>query len=139
MIFSDFSDAEFRKAVSEHRHTPIVYMYQSDGWGATVNRVFSEDIAGKKFRRMGKYRHEFLMERAVLKFFDGDTIKIVMNFSAFRQMGGKKAWNIFVALMEYFPLLKELGHDSVSIHIYLQDGLMSSPILRLANTRQINA
>jgi len=89
--------------------------HQSDGWGSTVTTSFVQTIGNKKFRRFGRFRHEFLLERGIIKYHEGDQIVMEMKMAPRRLLHGKKAWHIFIAATEFHPSLYELGHKHIDL------------------------
>ena len=66
---------------------PLLSCYQSDGWFRVISQYVTEAVDGKRFKREGKVRAEFNLEKWLTKTIDGDgVVSMAMLFSAPRAM-----------------------------------------------------
>ena len=110
----------------------LMSCYMSDGWGKKVRTVSTAAADGVKVVREGRFKHEFLLERSMLRGFSGTGAPIMsMGFGPPMGMcNGRGSWNIMNAASQFSPALRSLGHDGLSITVYLQDGALFESTFR---------
>ncbi len=62
-----FLDRKWACTVEEHRDGTAMAIYIADGWGAFCRSNTKVRIEGHTVTRNGRNRHEFLLERRILK------------------------------------------------------------------------
>ena len=127
----------FDDTVLEHHNTPMLTAYISDGWARVVSDTWCRtiDFDGSHVRicRNGKVRHEFLLQRQLLRCdtFDGnELIKLAMCEPIGLKLGAR-AVNVFTAACEFRGTLRQGGHFGLCWNVYIQDGLLHSALTRL--------
>ena len=102
---------------------PLAWFYMSDGWGAVVVSQHSARAGTDLCIRKGRFRHEFLLERALLKSYNGLCVDTVMLMSGPRGMKhGRGSWNIYAGMRDFCNTLREDNHKGIEASIYLHDG-----------------
>ena len=127
-------------ALLRERGRPVMLVYICDGWSAKVRSDSSASlVGGHVVRRQGHFRHEFLLERALLRTRSITGIEgLHMIFGAPRGLKlGKGAWNILTASADFHPLLRALGHEGLSATVYIQDGALFSASLPLSGEARL--
>jgi hypothetical protein len=132
-----FLRAEFVRLVQYHLDEPISVSYINDGWGRMLTDRVVRKVPESHVRvcRNGKLRHEFLLQRAVLRidtFTNREVVKILVGEPIGMRLG-KKSGNVFTAACEFLGTLRQSGHRGVCINVYLQDGLLHECLTRLFN------
>ena len=126
------------EAVVANKGRPVLMAYMCDGWSCRVSNDRTVQLGDHCIRRRGHFRHEFLLERAVLRFRDAGTNEeqVHMMFGPPRGLRlGKTSLNVLTAACDFVPLLRAIGYEGVSITVYLQDGMLFSASLRLFRAR----
>jgi hypothetical protein len=129
--FQDHQRIKFDTMVEDNCDRPCLYAYFNDGWSAFVASSTTTSYAdAPSVTRKGKYKHEFMLERALLKVMPtADTTEMAMLMAPIRTLAvGKKAWNFFTGICEFYPLLREVGHKHICISAYLFDGMLFSAL-----------
>ena len=115
-----------RQLIERNQNRPIMYIYMNDGWGQSVQEVNSIAAGDHLVLRRGKYRHEFIVERGLVKTCKpGGGVDISLLLAAVRALkGGRTAWHLFGAGAGFFPTLRSLRHSGPAIQLYLFDGAL---------------
>lgn len=117
---------------------PVMCMYSSDGWSATVATKTIETI-GPHIRvdHRGRVRHEFCLERALIRqrrpCGTEDLVAIVGK--PLGMCHGRRHGNFFTAAVRFVPSLLDLGARGVKIQLFTLDGLHYSSFMRLMRGR----
>lgn len=116
---------------------PLLYVYLCDGWSAKVRGDIKKECGQHVVKRQGHFRHEFLLERALIKCRRADGHEeLHMLFGPPRGLRlGKSSWNALTAASEFFPLPRAAGHNGLSLSVYIQDGALFQASLRLMRAR----
>ena len=124
-----------RTAVCDNANAPVRYFYSND---ATSLKVRASVMAGgtheqKNVKRVGFKLEEFLVERGIIKHFNGaGTVEMCVLMSDPRPLrDGKGAWESWAASCKFFPMLRSLGHKSIAITHVCFDRLLLSSQARL--------
>ena len=77
-----FWQRRYEGLVADNQERPALICYMGDGWGASVNEALAVKFPGSHVRvsRNGKYRHEFLLQRAVYRIDTGGGNQAVGHF-----------------------------------------------------------
>ena len=67
----DHTVTDLRKASSWNRDRPMLNIYMNDGWGAAVSERNAVTSGDHLVQRSGKFRHEFIIERGIVKSMEG--------------------------------------------------------------------
>ena len=114
-------------------------VFMCDGWGASVSETIRDNFPGSHLTvtRKGRFRHEFLLQRAMFRSVDPSDITKIMHLldDPIGLKLGKKAWNVFIANSEWLPTLRELGCKGITLSIYLADGALYSALERKYRVR----
>ena len=124
------SPAKATGVVRAHTHRPIMSIYMSDGWSAFVSS-FDSAVAGPHLLRMqGRYRHEFLLERRVLRVSepDGDCNVIILSQAPRSPCKGKSAAHLFIAGCHLGKTLRAAGAKGPCLNLYVFDGTAASDL-----------
>lgn len=121
-------DKKADELVQKFDNQPVMACYQSDGWSACLSDTTTMKLGAKeqRVRREGRYKHEFLLGRGMLRanHLDGRPW-LAMCFSAPRALRkGRGSWHMLAAGCEFRPLLRSQGHQGVSTSLYLMDGAL---------------
>ena len=100
-----FSHRLYLRRFEEHQGRPALISYLGDAWGAFVSEQVALTYPGSHVRatRHGKYRHEFLLQRAMYRFDKGTGEQIVGQVFA-EPVGlsdGKTAMHCFVGACDF--------------------------------------
>jgi hypothetical protein len=130
---------QYQRLVTQHVDEPILIAYINDGWGRMVSdRIVKKcEASFVHVCRNGRLRHEFLLQRAVIRIDTLDNKEIVKMIVA-EPIGmrlGKRAVHVFTAACEFVGTLRQMGHCGVSLNVYLQDGLLHTALTRLFQAR----
>lgn len=126
------------EAIAAHDGRPVLQVYISDGWSAKVRGDVKAHIGGDHVvRRIGHFRHEFLLERGLVKMRDANGAeRFHMLFGAPRGLRlGKTSWNVLTAASEFSSMLRASGHHGLAVSVYIQDGMLHSASMRLFKAR----
>jgi len=118
--------------LATHRERPLLQCYMSDGWGARVSGFSTRAADGHLLRQEGRYRHEFLLERGLLRAMQpsGQT-ELAMLLQAPRSLtAGKGAWHMFAAGCQFQSTLRASQHEGIAMTVYLMDGCLFSSTWR---------
>jgi hypothetical protein len=115
---------------------PAMMCYMSDGWSRKVWQRLDTVVDGKRVQSCGRVTKEMLLERAMLKVLDGDTIRACIHVSAPRQLtNGKTAFDIFSCMNEFERPLRMVNRGPC-LNFNVWDGMHFAALLRLAMARQ---
>ena len=121
------------KLISSNPDSTLIYQYQADGWGATIRR--SELLLKDKdllyaVRRAGCWRHEFLLQRCIVKVRTTAGMKSAMKFfHPISLRNGGTAWHTFEVICREDNLWS-YGHRGTEVSVYIFDGALYSALLR---------
>ena len=122
-----------RRVVRDNASRPLMFVYMCDGWSATVDarpvqRVDDEHLV----IRNGRYKHEFLLERGMVRKRSRDQVDdFTMLFSYPRGVcKGRSAWNCFTAATEFHPSLRQMGATGITLEVSVVDGALFSAFTR---------
>ena len=124
-----------------HRHSqePLGLAVMTDAWGAMVRDTRTADMRdeGLRITRKGRFRHEYLLMRAVMRCRPRIGGQVM-----FQKIGvprglklGKEAVNVYNVGLDSMPMLKECGHKNISVTLYVEDGLLHSALKKLQSGR----
>lgn len=134
-----YSYQRFLNLLSEHSHRPLLLAYLGDGWGASVTETVALQFPGSHVRalRNGKFRHEFLLQRAVCRFGILDQQIVGQIFAELVGLrDGKTAMHVFRGACDFISTPRHLGHQGWATTVYIQDGALHSALSRLFQGRQ---
>ena len=57
--------------IQRNRDRPMLNVYMNDGWGANVSERNAVTSGDHLVQRSGKFRHEFIIERGIVKSMEG--------------------------------------------------------------------
>ena len=120
--------AKANGVVRAHTHRPIMSVYMNDGWPAFVTS-FNSTVAGPHLLRMqGRYRHEFLLERRVLRVSepDGDGNVIILSQAPRSLCNGKSV--TFIAGCHFGKTLRAAGAKGPCLNLYVFDGTAANDL-----------
>lgn len=129
----DFMRRRWDAEIEKNQGRPLMQIYMADGWGASVNQVREYKIGGHSLRRVGKHRHEFLLQRHVLQTMEGivSPPKLLMIMSEPKSMRhGRGSWNVFQAACDGPPTLRNAGHKGIAVQVYCFDGQLFSALTK---------
>lgn len=80
----------------------------------------------------GKYRHEFLLQRAAYRLHRGADAQVVGQVftEPVGMKDGKSGVHVFAASCAFMPTLRQLGHSGVAINVCIQDGALHYSLSR---------
>ena len=112
---------------------PIMYSYMSDGWSSPVSEVKTELMGSHLVRREGKYRHEFVLERGLIRAEAGDgTAHLGYLLGPPRGLkNGRSAAHFLTSAVEFAGLLRAHGHEGPILNWYVFDGLFCDSLSEL--------
>lgn len=122
-------------AVALETGLPVLHCYMSDGWACDLTKCRSLQTEAGRSSLVGRFRAEFLAEKAILKIPNGDgSIDKAIRILPPRSMESKTGWDVFAAANELpFLRLSLPSHIIVSWHV--QDGLHFGSMLRRQQSR----
>ena len=116
----------------------ILHTYGSDCTPLLTGVAYTTRMGGRTVVRKGSEGAEFLVQRSFLKTTDasGDPVQTVLFTEPIPLTQGKSAWCQFTAAQRFFPMLRTLGHEGVSVSHYCFDRMMQSSLNRKMQQRQ---
>ena len=121
------------KMVQDSPSSPAAFVYMCDGWSASVSSSHTKVVSDEHVvLRRGKYKHEFLLERGLLKKKSRDMQNdMAVLFGYPRGLcKGRSAWNCFTAALEFRCSLREMGAKGIALEVMLVDGQLFSALGR---------
>ena len=119
-------------------HRPMLYCYSADGTPIRLTGTFVSSFAGQSVQRRGGDGHELNIQRGYIVTRDGigelTSAAIVRDLVPLR--AGKGTWNFFSAAARFFPHLRELGAQSITITSTCFDRGLQSSMSRVMAQRQ---
>ena len=115
---------------------PTVQIHMSDGWGAFCNTTSTaRALSGSHLvtTRTGKFRHEFLLQRVLLRqrlAASGSDRLLLLVGDPEGLSKGKGSWNVLVGSCRFTKTLREMGHRGLCANVYIMDGAMYSALAR---------
>lgn len=112
--------------VNSNTERPVMSCFMSDGWSVRLSDFTTVTAGGQTTRREGRYRHEFLLERGIVRGRrPGAQAEMAMLMAPPRALRcGRSSWHMFVAGCEFRAPLRAQGHTGIAISVYLMDGAM---------------
>ena len=133
-VLKHFTRQRAEHSVSTSIDSPAVLTHMSDGWGSWCNsRTKSAQLDGSHLvtTRTGKFRHEFLLQRVLLRQRDDSGDRVFMLVGDPEGLGkGKGAWNVWTGSCRFMKTLREMGHRGVCANVYLMDGALHQSLSR---------
>ena len=130
-----WNSEEWASLIRRHEDEPLAVAVMSDAWGTMVRdkQIVNMADEGLRVLRTGHFRHEYLLHRAVMRCrprIGGQLMFQLIGMPRGLKLG-KKAVNVFRAKEEFLPLLKQAGHRSISVTVYVEDGLLHTALEKL--------
>lgn len=138
MVLAAFLKDRALAMVADHSQSAIMYSYQSDATSYLCQATAQSGSDHTKVLRRGRALEEFLMERAAIYVAkaDGGREVAVLAGKPRPLSAGKKAGNLFTALTNFFPMLRQRGHQGIVIFHLGADRAAFEPLLRLVKQRR---
>ena len=134
-IIEDMSAQQCRNVIDMAGSRPLLLIFMSDGWGTDIRSRVLKEHEGVKVHGRTRLREEFVMQRTLLKTAVGGDPHMSIKFERPRKLESQKCLDMYVAACDRFPLLKISGHKSISLSMYMQDGLFAKPFGKLMRAR----
>ena len=137
--FRVFQRRRLRELVDCAPYDPAMLVVMADGWGSFISNTVKEAIPGSHLTitRNGKLRHEFILQRGLAVFQRESVSERVMLFEAPIGMGkGRKTGHNYQATCDFLPLLREVGHKGLVLHLYLVDGCLFRSLEKYFHARR---
>ena len=119
------TEHDWQRIVSHRPEEPTLLVYMSDEWAGDVRSCTTNKIAGSHLvLRRGQLRHEFLLQRGIIRksFADGTEI-VSMKLAEPLGLGlGRGAWNMVQAGCDFMATARSMGARGITITAYLFDG-----------------
>ena len=132
-----YQAAEVGRIVTSRAREPLLLAYLSDGWSRLISdrlvRKGVNECSSIRVTRNARLRHEFLLQRAILRTCDSDgrdSFKIVC-CPPIGLRHGCRGVNVFTAARQFMSTLRGLGAEGITLNVYVQDGLLHSVLSRL--------
>lgn len=129
-----FTRQRAERAIQSSATSPAVMTHMSDGWGAwcnTTSRGTPTQGTHLVTTRTGKFRHEFLLQRALLRVHTADGQAIFLLAGDPEGLNkGKGAWNVFSGTVRFMRTLREMGHRGLCANVYVVDGALYQSLAR---------
>ena len=126
-IIEDMLAEKYRDVVRRARDRPCLQIFMSDGWSCDIRQRFASSGEQHRVERTGRLRTEFIIQRTIVKAILDSEVCMGMKIERPRPLSFKKCADIVSACCDHIAPLKSLGHQNISICLYLQDGLMAVP------------
>lgn len=128
---------KMKQQIRQCPEAPVLCMYSSDGWSATVTTHIAGAVGPHVVEHRGRVRHEFCLERALLRQRRpcGDETLTVMARRPLGMCTGRRHGNFFTAATGILPTLADLGARGIKIQLYLSNGLHFKSFMRLMRGR----
>ena len=108
---------------------PALLTYMSDGWSTDLTRKVIVKTPLSAAQRSGRFKAEFLSEKAIFKTIGhGDEIIVAVRVTPPVLMDGKSGWDIFQASLRETCLRLRLP-DQICVTVYLSPGWPPCPRL----------
>ena len=116
-VVKSFMKATGVNFVRDSKGKPLLMTYGNDGTPIKICHRVPIDLPTGRIWRKGAAGADFLVEKGFLKRFGGDGGHVVRGLLRDCRdcTTGKTAWHTFGAMREFFPFLRELGHDCIAI------------------------
>ena len=117
-----------KRIVDQSDIRPILSCYMSDGWSVFVQDDISRNIGetGITVRASGRFRHEFLIERQIVRQArpSGATDLAIVSPTIKSLRHGKGAWQMFASAADRHINPRVRGHTGIAMNVYLFDGAL---------------
>ena len=117
--------------IDNHLRRPVMSCYMSDGWSVFTQSVKSTRVKGLLVKVSGRFKHEFLLERGIVrrKTSGGeDDVAVVLEPPRSLRYG-KGAWQMFSSGCASHIKARARGHEGIVWNVYLMDGALFSSTL----------
>ena len=136
-VLEDITAESCRQVIRAAGKGPVLQVFMSDGWSCDMRARVSTTHGDARVDRVGRMRTEFVMQRAIIKCRRGDHWHMAVKVQRPRPLASKKCGDLWAAACDFVAVLPLSGHEGVSIHVYLQDGLFIKPFGRLMIARHL--
>ena len=116
----------------------LLYSYGSDGTPVLTKKTFVSHLSsGRSLVRKGGQGVEFLIEKAFLKSFSsvGEPMVCCLTRDPRPLAKGKGAWQCFQAAVDFFPMVRTMGHKGIIVNHYGFDRALYSSLQRKMQQR----
>ena len=123
--------------VTECAHQPLLFCYAADATSLLCRADASAKLGTAVVMRRGKVLAELLMQRGFFKSISPAGVErvAVLFAEAVPLTKGKSAWHLFSAACAFYPLLRKVGHQGISITHVAADRAVMEPLQRLLHQR----
>ena len=127
-----------KSLVASARLRPILFCYGCDGTPIRLTGTFVSSFGGAAVRRRGGDGQELLIQRGYVITKDslGDLTSAAIIRDLLPLSEGKGSWNCLTAATRFFPHLRELGAQSITITSTCFDRALQSSMSRMLAQRQ---
>ena len=129
-VIEKMTSAKCLNLVAMAGKRPCLAMFMSDGWSCDIRERVRASSADVVVNRTTRLRTEFVLQRSMIKVSIGSQMHFGLKIERPRPLLEKKCNDIWVAATDHMAMLKVLGHQGISITVYLQDGLMAKPFAK---------
>ena len=139
-VSKEFLKRKAKAFVSDAARRPILYTYAADGTPMRLSATFRTHLAdGTPVVRRGGFGHELLIQRGYLitKSDLGERKSAVILRDPVPLYAGKGAWNCLTAAASFFPILRTIGHESITVTHGCFDRALHTALSRLLAKRQV--
>ena len=129
-------DRRLRSMLRRHSEDTLLNVYMSDGWSAEISEVTVTTCGEHLVRRNGRYRHEFLLQRGIVRWRseNGDT-ELALHLRPPKGLKhGKGKWILFTAACD-LPTLRDQGHTGPIWNVNIFDGAVVDSLCPLLEGR----
>ena len=122
---------KWRKLLETYPEDIAMSIYLADGWSASVRSTETAQIGTHLVLRRGRLKHEFLLQRRMLKVMlpDETVKKVMLVHEPVGLRNGRSSWHIFSSLCESGPpTLRRAGHRGFCLNVYIADGAVKSAL-----------
>ena len=121
------SQAQYEQIVRQNLERPLLLAHMCDGWGGWARGDVTMQIGehGKLVRRQTRQKHEFLLQRVVVRASTGAHDVVHQVIMPPRSLTlGRTAWNMLQASVEACATPRSLGHIGITVLVFVQDGAL---------------
>ena len=112
-------------------HAAVISMHMADGWSGDIRQTVTQRADQALVARRGKYRHEYLLVRSIVKKrVNDDMVGYAMCFEPRGLSKGRTGWEVLRGIIDVAPLLRCEGAKGIVIQSFCFDGALYSCLKR---------
>jgi hypothetical protein len=136
--FKEWQRAAALELVGRARGQPALLHYEADCTSFLTEVTGTSQTSGLRVVRKGLALQELLSQRGHLRtrLPSGEDVVVLLHADSLPMDHGKRATHHFVAACNFWPMLRRVGHEGISIFALSADRAILAPLDRLLRQRQ---